>query len=424
MARTDSLEHFLTDVADSIREKTQETGTIKADEFDVYINNIETGSKVQLQTTSVVPTTSLQVIQPSDGYDGFSTIYVNAVDSSIDANIQPYNIKKGVSILGTEGSLLVEEPTGTIEITSNGSYNVKNYASAKVTVGDNPITKGVIVNTCNSNGYPTDVSIVGITTIPTSFMTGGTLLKYVKTIHTNDTTTVGNYAFQDLANLVTVEMSNVTNILLRSFGGCSKLNIPKLPDGLIQIGQDGFRQCSALALSELPSSVKEIGSEAFYYCKTLQLTELPEGLEKINSGAFNGCSGIKITTLPKSLTLLDKNAFKGCSAITTMTIPSNITNIPDACFQSCKALKELYFEGDTNINGYYPFSWCVFEKIVFRNATKVPTIDATAFSNVDNLKTGGTCVIYVPDTLLDEWKVAENWTTYANFIKPLSELPE
>lgn len=424
MARTDSLTHFLTDVADSIRDKTQVTGTIKADEFDTYINNIETGSKVQLQTGHVIPTTSSQFIQPSDGYDGFSTISVDAVDASIDFNIQTYNIKKGVSILGVEGSLLIEEPTGTIEITTNGSYDVKDYANARVTVGDNPITTGVIINACNSSGYPTDVSILGIKSIQASFMSGGTLLKYLKKVNIADATTIGNYAFQDLTNLVTVEMNNVTNILLRSFGGCSKLNIPKLPDGLIQIGDDAFKNCSVLALSELPSSVKEIGTEAFYYCKALQLTELPEGLEIIESGAFNGCSALKLTTLPKSLPALDKNVFKGCSSITTMTIPSNIPDMPDGCFQSCRALKELYFEGDTNINGSYPFSWCVFEKIVFRNATKVPTISTSAFNNIDNLKAGGICVIYVPDALLNEWKAAENWTTYADFIKPLSELPE
>ena len=40
MARTDTLPHFLTDVADAIREKTGESGTIQASTFDTAISNI------------------------------------------------------------------------------------------------------------------------------------------------------------------------------------------------------------------------------------------------------------------------------------------------------------------------------------------------------------------------------------------------
>ena len=32
--------------------------------------------------------------------------------------------------------------------------------------------------------------------------------------------------------------------------------------------------------------------------------------------------------------------------------------------------------------------------------------------------------VYVPDELVEQYKVATNWTTYANQIKPISELPE
>lgn len=44
MARTDTLEHFLTDVANSIRTKTSSAATIDADDFDVAIASIPTGS--------------------------------------------------------------------------------------------------------------------------------------------------------------------------------------------------------------------------------------------------------------------------------------------------------------------------------------------------------------------------------------------
>lgn len=43
MARTDTLGHFLTDVADAIREKTGDSDPITAEDFDTEIESIETG---------------------------------------------------------------------------------------------------------------------------------------------------------------------------------------------------------------------------------------------------------------------------------------------------------------------------------------------------------------------------------------------
>lgn len=47
MARTDTLGNFLTDVAESIRTKTGETGTILASEFDTKIKNIQGGGAAE-----------------------------------------------------------------------------------------------------------------------------------------------------------------------------------------------------------------------------------------------------------------------------------------------------------------------------------------------------------------------------------------
>lgn len=52
----------------------------------------------------ITPTTKQQVISPSKGYDGFDALTIAAVDSTIDSNIVPANIKKGVEILGVTGT--------------------------------------------------------------------------------------------------------------------------------------------------------------------------------------------------------------------------------------------------------------------------------------------------------------------------------
>ena len=56
------------------------------------------------QNRSVTPSTSSQTLSVNSGYSGNGTISVEAVTSSIDANIQAGNIKKDVQILGVTGT--------------------------------------------------------------------------------------------------------------------------------------------------------------------------------------------------------------------------------------------------------------------------------------------------------------------------------
>lgn len=63
------------------------------------------GTTINNQDVTVTPSTSSQTLEVPEGYTGYGTISVNAVTSSIDNNIQAGNIKSGVTILGTEGTL-------------------------------------------------------------------------------------------------------------------------------------------------------------------------------------------------------------------------------------------------------------------------------------------------------------------------------
>ena len=53
---------------------------------------------------TVTPSTSEQVKTPSTGHNAITKVTVSAVTAAIDSNIVAENIKKGVTILGVEGT--------------------------------------------------------------------------------------------------------------------------------------------------------------------------------------------------------------------------------------------------------------------------------------------------------------------------------
>ena len=89
---------------------------------DITSNNIKEGIEILgvtgtlkeykepiLQNKEAIPTTSLQNIVADDGYDGLSSVSINAVTNEIDSNIVPENIKNDVEILGVKGSFAGEK---------------------------------------------------------------------------------------------------------------------------------------------------------------------------------------------------------------------------------------------------------------------------------------------------------------------------
>lgn len=414
MARTDNLSNFLSDVAESIKEKKGINAKIPANKFDEEIASIVGGSEPKLQSKEFRPQNKAQRITPDTGYDGLSdvlvygmslqnkevtpktteqqikcdtgydalnTVTVKAVTSSIDSNIVSANIRKGATILGVEGSVEAGiEPTGTIDIASNGTYDVSNYATANVNVGEQTITKGFIINEFDSNGFAVDVSLVGIIRVPNYFFSSY------------------NTTYLNALNkrLTKVSSTTATTINSNCFYGCTELTTINMPQ--LQI----------------------INDYAFYGCTKLETITLPDTLTTIYARAFYNCRKLNITSLPNSLTTLGDYVFYGCSAITSITLPSSLNQIGRNCFTSCSGLQEVYFEGNTAL-GYQTFYNCKnLTKIVYKNATSVPSCDGTTFDS--SAVATDTCYIYVPDTLLEEWKATSGWSSHASQIKGLSEL--
>ena len=85
-------------------------------------------SEPDLRYLTVIPSAEAQTFTPTDGADGFYRVDVFAANSDIDPNIQPDNIKQGVTILGMPGRLVEFKPTQkAITIGTNATFPVKYY---------------------------------------------------------------------------------------------------------------------------------------------------------------------------------------------------------------------------------------------------------------------------------------------------------
>ena len=103
-AGTDGYNRVNVSAVDASIDSDIVAGNIKSGVNILGVVGTYNGGTPSLQTKSVNPTTSQQVVEPDNGYDGLSAVTVGAVTSSIDSNIQAGNIKSGVNILGVNGT--------------------------------------------------------------------------------------------------------------------------------------------------------------------------------------------------------------------------------------------------------------------------------------------------------------------------------
>ena len=193
--------------------------------------------------------------------------------------------------------------------------------------------------------------------------------------------------------------------------------------------------------------VTMIGSYAFQNNKNITSVVISEGVQTISSYAFGYCSSLTSITIPGSVTSIEDNAFIGCRGCTSFSvgennqtykdidgnlyskdgktliqyakgktsksfvIPNGVTYIAERAVSECKLYSVSIPESVTSI-GNYAFYNGYLRRVDFSNHTSIPTI-ANSYVFMDNAIT---FQIKVPADLIDEWKSATNWSTYASKI--------
>ena len=96
------------------------------------------------------------------------------------------------------------------------------------------------------------------------------------------------------------------------------------------------------------------------------------------------------------VTTIGQSAFEGCAALTVVDIPS-ATKLAVSAFGKCSSLETLILRGE---------SMCALAHTGALLSTPIAS---------------GTGYIYVPSALVDTYKAATNWRTYANQFRALED---
>lgn len=136
----------------------------------------------------------------------------------------------------------------------------------------------------------------------------------------------------------------------------------------------------------------------------------------------SSCYNLKFAKM-QGFTTIKAGAFEGCSSLTRLYFPS-ATAIDGwgRSFSSCGNLEKIYFPKLTSIAGANCFLACTKLTTLILEANTVCSLStSTVFGQTPIAN--GTGYIYVPSALVNSYKSATNWSTFASQFRAIEDYP-
>ena len=163
---------------------------------------------------------------------------------------------------------------------------------------------------------------------------------------------------------------------------------------------------------DISNSASFVYSSAFEY-KSVQTVDLPNCIY-VGNKAFFYCTNLTTVNLP-ACTALHEYAFRSCNNLSYISIP-NVTGLSGYCFENCTALETISLPKCSYLSRY-AFRSCSNLNTIYMG-TELSTVATMVQSNA-LLDCSALQSIYVPASLVDAYKSAENWSYYSSIIYPI-----
>lgn len=173
------------------------------------------------------------------------------------------------------------------------------------------------------------------------------------------------------------------------------------------------------------AAVTEISERFFKDKDCLRSVSFP-AVTKLNSYTFANCTALQSANFPALQSFEGTYVFQKCAALTEfITGTAFDSRLPAGTFVGCSALKKVDFRHVTVSTGVQANALqCVgLETLIIRNTDDVPKLASNALSGATNI-VNGTGYIYVPSSMVEAYKAATNWSTYADQIRAIEDYPE
>lgn len=244
-------------------------------------------------------------------------------------------------------------------------------------------------------------------------------------------------ALIDQANATTgnedTDLTSAVGALVEGFGqggsgGNSADNIISGAFDNIITNVDVIRSYAFYQSSSLKSikalNATNLGTSAFHLCVNLTEAVIPNVTELKYGRVFSGCSSLESISIPLVSSISGYAVFSECSSLKNVNLPSLTTITQGSVFSDCKLLEVIKFPSLKIMKNTQLFKNCTnLTTLILPYKTSIVTLENT--NNFSNTPIeSGTGYIYVPQALIEEYKVATNWSIFADQFRAIEDYPE